>query len=206
MEVAAVSRGDSRQLSSLNKYNISNVDQVVINNTFNFNGDKVDVGIDDLIKGLSISGQKIIDKLNEILKKDLPDGIASLKPEDTTPEATSDRIVKGATAFFDVFKKQNANLSDEEVLTKFMETIRGGIKTGYDDAFNTLEGLGAFKFDGVQDGVEKTKALIEEKLKSYEAAKRQELGLDPTNVGGQVATQVTQEVLRQGSQSVYKVA
>ncbi len=152
--------------------------------------DTVGVGIDDLSKSLSIKAQKIIDKLNEILKAKLPDGVQSLKPEEVTPEATADKIVNGATAFFDVFSKQNPDLQGEELLNKFMETIRSGISQGYDDAVNTLQDLGAFDFEGVKDGIEKTKGLIDDKLKVFETEMRKKLGLDEikNNVSNNTST------------------
>jgi hypothetical protein len=167
--------------------------------------DQVDVGIDDLSKALSVKADKIISKLNELLKSKLPDGIQSLKPEDTTPEATADRIVQGATAFFDVFAKQNPDLSPEELLTKFMDTIRGGIQSGYDDASKTLEDLGAFEFDGVKSGIEKTKELIEKKLQAFETQKRKDLGLD-SQLAQDVASNTSSEILKQAGGSIHVVA
>jgi len=172
----------------------------------NSNGsDQVNVGIDDLSKALSVKADKIISKLNELLKDKLPDGIQSLKPEDTTPEATSDRIVQGATAFFDLFAKQNPDLSGEDLLKKFMDTIRSGIQSGYDDATKTLQDLGAFDFDGVKAGIEKTKDLIEKKLQAFETQKRKDLGLDP-QLAQDVAATTNTELLKQAGGSIHVVA
>jgi hypothetical protein len=169
--------------------------------------DSSSASIDDLYKGLSISADKIIEKLNELLKKDLPDGIQSLKPEEVTPEATADRIVTGVTGFFEVFAKQNSDLSPEALLEKFMSEVRKGVDAGYDDASQILDNLGAFQFDGVKDGIEKTKGLIEEKLKAFETQKRQDLGLDP-KVDAQAVADVTKgEILKQaGAASLRLVA
>ena len=130
-----------------------------------------------LSKGLALTAQEILDKLNELLKKKLPNGIQSLKPEEVTPEATADRIVKGITAFFDAYAKQNPNLSSEELLTSFLEKARDGVQRGYDSAYATLTDLGAFDYEGVKEGVEKTKVLIESKLKEWETSKRNDLGI-----------------------------
>lgn len=136
------------------------------------NDDQVSVGMDAIYKSLTILGDEIVKKLNDILKTDLPGGIESLQPEDHTPEKTAQRIVDGATAFFGVFARQNPKLEGEELLSKFMETIRGGIKTGYDQAAGILGDLGAFQFDGVQKGIEETMRLVEDKLKAFEAQVR----------------------------------
>lgn len=169
------------------------------------NEDTSTASIDDLYKGLSISAQKIVDKLNELLKAQLPDGIQSLKPEEVTPEATADRIVTGATGFFETFAKQNPDLSPEELISKFMSEVRKGVESGYGDAAKTLEELGAFEFDGVKDGIEKTKSLIEEKLKAFEAQKRQDLGLDPKVDADSVAAVTKNEILKQAGASTLRL-
>ena len=129
-------------------------------------------------KSLSVSAQEIIKKINDLLKTSLPAGVESLKPEEVTPEATAERIVSSVTAFFPAFAKQNPELSPEEQLDKFMEEVKRGVQQGYDEAFDILEGLGAFNFEGVQEGVEQTKILIDSKLTAFYNLKRKELGLD----------------------------
>ena len=176
-------------------------DALVLEATFSVeNSDATNVGVSfqDLYKGLSVTARQIVDKINELLKAKLPDGVQSLQPEDVTPEATAEKIVTGATAFFDAYAKQHPELEGEDLLTSFMDTIRGGIDRGYSDAFDTLKGLGAFDIDGVQSGIEKTKTLIEEKLKAYEEFKRQEMGLTAEeDIPDQIAEKVTQEVVTQ---------
>ncbi|MBX7136986.1 MAG: DUF5610 domain-containing protein [Oligoflexia bacterium] len=159
----------------------------------------VDVGVGSLEKSLVIKGQKIIEKLNQLLKAKLPDGIASLKPEEVTPDATADRIVKGATAFFDAYAKNHPELAGEDLISGFMALIRKGIDAGYEDAYNTLSGLGAFEFDGVEEGIKQTKGLIESKLVEFENLKRKELGVDPdTTQSAKVQSSVSSDLLAQG--------
>lgn len=139
--------------------------------------DSQQVAISDLSKSLNIKAQKIVEKLNELLKAKLPNGLQELKPEEITPEATADRIVSQVTSLFDAYAKQNPNQNKEELLTNFLTAAKKGVQQGYDDAFEILKGLGAFDFEGVQAGVEQTKILIEQKLAAFEDFKRQELGL-----------------------------
>ena len=141
--------------------------------------------------------KEIVDKINELLKDKLPEGVESLNKEDYTPEATAERIVTSTTAFFDAYKKQHPELSDEEALDSFFDKVSKGIQKGYDQAFDTLKGIGAFEVDGVQAGVEKTKVLIEDKLKKFYDTKRQELGLDPVATGT-LSTPTKNEVLALG--------
>ncbi len=127
--------------------------------------------------GIALTAQQIVDKINSLLAKQLPEGLASLSPEQTTPEATADFIVSNATALFSSYQKQNPDLEDEELVEQFMQELRSGIESGYSDAYDTLEGLGAFEFEGVREGVEQTRILIEEKLVKFEQELRKSLGI-----------------------------
>lgn len=169
-------------VSSVNIYDSEvNVDYLIINSLPPAPGrsesDRISIGFDGQGKNLAVAARKIIDRLNELLKDTLPEGIESLKPEDYTPQATADRIVKATTAFFDIYAEQHPELEGEELLQSFLTTIRGGIEKGYGEAYGMLESMGAFQFDGVRESVEQTKLLIDAKLKSYEAFKREQLGL-----------------------------
>jgi len=167
-------------------------DTLVIESTL---GDKTNASFSDLYKSLSVTAKQIVDKINEALKAKLPNGVQSLSPKEVTPDATAERIVQGATSYFDVFAKQNPELRGVELLNKFLETIKGGIETGYGDAVSTLGGLGAFEFDGVKSGIERTKSLISEKLAAWEAFKRKELGIEDStdNVAGDVSSALAKQ-------------
>ena len=188
-------------------FNLQSADQradtlVIESSLGDQSGSVSDANFEDLYKSLSVTAKKVVDKINELLKAKLPNGVQSLKPEDVTPDATAERIVQGATSYFDVFAKQNPNLEGVELLNKFLDTIKGGIESGYGDAVSTLEGLGAFEFDGVKSGVEKTKALIGEKLAAWEAFKRKELGIDPAQEP--IANQVGSEILGQAGAGILR--
>lgn len=171
--------------------------------------DSVDLSFDQLYKNLSITAKKVIDKLNELLKNELPDGIQSLNPEDHTAEKTADRIVSQVTGLFGAFSKQNPNLEPAELLSSFMEQVRSGVQKGYDEAFDILEGLGAFSFDDVKSGVEQTKVLIEQKLIQFEDKMKIQLGLKAEgeqNPTEQATATVTPQVLKQGASHVLHYA
>ncbi|MCB0320115.1 MAG: DUF5610 domain-containing protein [Bdellovibrionales bacterium] len=123
-------------------------------------------------EALAIKTQEIIKKLNELLKEEVPGGIESLKPEDFTPEATAERIVTQITSLFPAFQKQHSNLSPEESLSRFLDLVREGVDKGYTAAVGILDDLGAFEIDGVQESLEATRSLIEEKLVAFENFKK----------------------------------
>lgn len=162
--------------------------------------DSVDVGFDDLYKGLSITAKQIVDKLNELLKGSLPDGLQSLKPEEVTPEATADRVVTGITSLFTAFAKQNPDLTAEELVEQFINQAKSGVEQGYGEAKQILGDLGAFEFDGVEDGIAETKELILTKLDKFAEQKLEELTGKATTK--EVADTVKDQILKQGGSTV----
>lgn len=144
------------------------------------NEDALDLSPVKRKRALSLTAKEIVSKINELLKLQLPEGVESLSAEETTPEATAKRIVDGVTGFYDVFAKQNPTLKDDELLDAFMSEIRGGVDQGYSDAYETLDGLGAFEFNGVREGVEKTRSLIDELLQKFEDEKRASFTSSPS--------------------------
>ena len=137
--------------------------------------DSVEVGMDDVYKSLTILGDEIISKLNEILKEELPDGIESLDPKDHTPEKTAERIVTGSVAMFEAYMAQNPDRADEEKLDSYMAAVRSGVQKGYEDAVGILEALGALDIPGVAEGIEETMRLVEEKLSAFEDRMRKQI-------------------------------
>jgi hypothetical protein len=142
------------------------------------NSDASVVEIDRVSQTLSLSSDQILAKLNALLKDKLPAGIESLNVDDYTPEKTADSIVGSITALFANFQSSNPELSPEQQLSHFMAAARSGVDEGYSDAYETLDGLGAFSFDGVKSGIEQTKILITQKLTAFEAAQKKSLGID----------------------------
>ncbi|SFC05296.1 hypothetical protein SAMN05660443_1337 [Marinospirillum celere] len=122
-----------------------------------------------------INYQEVVIKLEEVLRKELGDDNFSLEKlaaktsgvegqEDYwSPEKTADRIVTGATGYFEAFKKQNPSLSEEEALDKFMDIITPAIDRGFNQAKEILQGFEIFKGD-VQENAERTLELVHEKL------------------------------------------
>lgn len=176
----------------VNGYNPQNINLTILQSSLspssNPDSDAATVDINPLTGALGLSAEEIVAKLNELLAGKLPpEGIAALKAEETSPESTAERIVRQVTAIFDSYSKQRGDEDQEKVLESFMKAVRSGVEQGYQEAFDILEGLGAFKFDGVQSGVEQTKILIESKLQAFEDSKRKQFELSPTRLDQQVS-------------------
>lgn len=130
--------------------------------------DKVDAGMDDIYKSLTVLADDILNKLDELLEGQLPEGVRSLDPAEHTPEKTASRIVDGVLGLMSAYERQNPELKGEELLNSFMKTIRGGIQQGYGEAMSSLGDIGALDFPGVEDGISQTMDLVDKKLKSFE--------------------------------------
>lgn len=86
--------------------------------------------------------------------------------EDTSPQATADRIVGFATNFYQAFREQNPQLNDEDGLEQFMQEIGKGIDQGFTDARDILTGLK--KLEGkVATDIDETYSLIQQGLKDF---------------------------------------
>jgi len=85
---------------------------------------------------------------------------------DTSPKATADRILTFATGFYDTFKKQNPNLSEEEGLEQFISKISAGIDQGFGEARDVLDSLK--RLDGkVKTDIDETYELIQKGLSAF---------------------------------------
>lgn len=86
--------------------------------------------------------------------------------EDTSPQATADRIVGFATNFYQAFREQNPDLNDEDGLEQFMQEIGKGIDQGFADARDILTGLK--KLEGkVATDIDETYSLIQQGLQEF---------------------------------------
>lgn len=183
-------------------------DALVLGSGFNVDNnssESLDLNFQDLYKSLTIASKQIVDKLNEILKNKLPNGLQSLKAEDVTPEASADSVVKGVTSLFSAFAKQNQDLKPEELVKKFIEEAKKGVEQGYGDAKEVLTSLGALEINGVEDGISKTKDLILQKLDKFAELKLEELsGKTPTSSQSAEFTKVA--VLQQSAGKLLDLA
>lgn len=127
---------------------------------------------------MRILAQETATAIENILKKEFGDESFSLqKLVDKTSgiegqedywssENTADRIVTGATSYFEKFKEQNTRLSNEEAVEKYMNLITPALEKGIGEAVDILKGFNAFE-GGVKNTVETTQKLVFEKLEAF---------------------------------------
>ena len=129
-------------------------------------------------KAMRIFYQEASSAIEGALKKELGDEDFSLQKlidktsgiegqEDYwSSENTAERIMIGATSYFETFKKQNPNLSEEELVEKYTNLIKPALEKGMGEAIEILKGFGAFE-GHIKDTVEETQRLVFEKLDAF---------------------------------------
>jgi len=159
-----------------------NLDQLIINRS---NAQAVNVSAAAKSKGVSSAGvssdvslsaadrhmellyKSAIEKLNTALEPEFgPDAIQNSAGIDVSPEATAGRIVSLSTAFFEAFRQQNADLSDEDALDQFMSTIGKGIEQGFEEAREILDGLQVLEGD-IASNINATYDLVQQGLQDF---------------------------------------
>jgi len=87
---------------------------------------------------------------------------------DVSPETTADRIFSLSTAFFSQYQEVHSEFDgDTDVArSEFIDVIRGGIKTGFTEARDILQGLSVL--DGeIASNINKTYSLVQAKLDDF---------------------------------------
>ncbi len=137
-------------------------------------------------KSMALLYRAAIEAINEELapmrgensvQKSLASGV------DYSPEATADRIVSFATAFFSVHQQQNQSMVLDEQVDSFMLKIGDAIDHGFKEASDILSGLKVLEGD-IAAGVDKTYELIQQGLAQFRQDKS-------TKDGSQSVTQAT---------------
>ena len=85
---------------------------------------------------------------------------------DTSPEATAGRIADFALGFFDQFRANNPELSDDEAKSAFVELIGGAIQQGIDEARDILSALNALNGE-TDDKISTIEQLIQQRLDEF---------------------------------------
>ena len=97
---------------------------------------------------------------------------------DTSPRATAERIFTFATGFYQKYAEQHSDEDAEEVLSRFMTTIRNAIGQGFQEAQEILAGLSSFTPE-IEDVAKETYQQLQEMLDRFE--QEQLDALNPAN-------------------------
>lgn len=158
----------------LSGYESSQRNKQKLNATIMENQLKLSTGDDD--NSMRLLYKTALEGINSELEAEFgPNAAEKIKSSgvDTSPQATADRIVGFATAFYQKFSEQNPDMPEEERLDKFIALVGGGVDKGFEDARGILDGLGVLN-GKVSDDIDSTYSLIQDGF-----AKFREMILNP---------------------------
>ena len=135
----------------------------------------LDVSLQSKDQPLALLLKSAITGINDLLKSQYGDNaIQAATSQDNTPSGTADRIVSLSTGFYEAFKQQHPGEDANDVLTKFMDTIRGGFEQGAKEAQDILNGMGVLSGD-IASNIDKTLTLVRQGYDDFETAQRASL-------------------------------
>jgi hypothetical protein len=126
----------------------------------------------DLSAGLSV------DEVNQLLEKEVGRKVREMLDEagieptaladrDWSPEATAERIFRGTTGLFEIWKSQHRDMSEEELIDSFEHVLRASVDRGATEAIGLIEARKFESEDTIVDTARETIGLVHEKFDSY---------------------------------------
>lgn len=158
----------------LSGYDASRLNKQKLNAAIMENQLKLSAGEDD--NSMKLLYKTALEGINKELEAEFgPNAAEKIKNSgvDTSPQATADRIVGFATAFYQKYAEQNPDMPEEERLDKFLALVGGGVDKGFEDARSVLDGLGVLNGKIAED-IDSTYSLIQDGF-----AKFREMILNP---------------------------
>ncbi|POZ62816.1 DUF5610 domain-containing protein [Chromobacterium alticapitis] len=153
VESLSVSISSGKQSQSLLfKASITNINQILSADFANANGQ------DGSQTNASASLQYSSVQLSiSVQQQDASQGAPA---DDSSPDATSKRILDGALGMFGLYQQQHPDQNTADQAQGFLKLIRQGFDQGYQEATGILKSLNVLNGD-VADGVQKTHDLVE---------------------------------------------
>ena len=170
----AAETSETTEEKKLSGYASSQLNKQKLNATIMENQLKLSTGDDD--NSMRLLYKTALEGINSELEAEFgPNAAEKIKNSgvDTSPQATADRIVGFATAFYQKYSEQNPDMPEEERLDKFLALVGGGVDKGFEDARGILDGLGVLE-GKVSDDIDSTYSLIKDGF-----AKFREMILNP---------------------------
>lgn len=158
----------------LSGYDASRMNKQKLNAAIMENQLKLSAGEDD--NSMKLLYKTALEGINKELEAEFgPNAAEKIKNSgvDTSPQATADRIVGFATAFYQKYAEQKPDMPEEERLDKFLALVGGGVDKGFEDARSVLDGLGVLNGKIAED-IDSTYSLIQDGF-----AKFREMILNP---------------------------
>ncbi len=170
----ATEGSEKTEEKKLSGYDASRMNKQKLNAAIMENQLKLSAGDDD--NSMKLLYKTALEGINSELEAEFgPNAAEKIKNSgvDTSPQATADRIVGFATAFYQKYSEQNPDMPEEERLDKFLALVGGGVDKGFEDARGVLDGLGVLNGKIAED-IDSTYSLIQDGF-----AKFREMILNP---------------------------
>lgn len=92
---------------------------------------------------------------------------AAVAETDWSPEATAERIFRSTTGLFEIWKSQNKEMSEEELIDSFESVLRKSVDQGANEAIGLIEARGFEKEESVVSTARETVSLVHNKFDDY---------------------------------------
>lgn len=134
----------------------------------------------DLTKGFSV------DDVNRLLVSEVGKKVKAMFDEagidpvavadtDWSPAATAERIFRGTTAMFEIWRAQHKDMSEEKLIDSFEQVLRASVDRGAAEAIGLIEARKFEEEDSIVGTARDTISLVHQKFDEYFASKREEL-------------------------------
>ena len=181
---SSATASDKPSASELSAANRRKLNQSILDNQLSLSLKSDNKAMNLLYRAISDAVEKRFaaeqaDEFNEKVAAPEPGVNTAYSNEDTSPQATADRIVSFATNFYGAFRERNPDLDDEQSMEQFLAHIGGGIDKGFADARDILTGLK--KLEGkVASDIDETYQLVQQGLQDFKERTLQPKSADGT--------------------------
>lgn len=166
-KTANASTTEKPSASELSKANRQELNQTILQNQLELSLKSDNKSMTLLYKTITASIEKRLSEDESITAPEKPTATNPYGQEqDTSPQATADRIVAFATNFYQNYRERNQDLTEEQAMDDFMAKIGGGIDQGFADAKDILKGLQQLEGKVASD-IDETYELIQQGLQSF---------------------------------------
>lgn len=159
---------DKPSAAELSKSNRQELNQTILQNQLEISLKSDNKSMTLLYKTITASIEKRLN--NDETVTAAPEKSNATKPygqdQDTSPQATADRIVAFATNFYGNYRDRNKDLTEEQAMDDFMAKIGSGIDQGFADAKDILKGLQQLEGKVASD-IDETYDLIQQGLQTF---------------------------------------
>jgi hypothetical protein len=158
---------DKPSAAELSKANRQELNQTILQNQLEISLKSDNKSMTLLYKTITTSIEKRLTEDESVKPSDKPTASNPYTQEqDTSPQATADRIVAFATNFYEKYRERNQDLTEEQAMDDFLAKIGGGIDQGFADAKDILKGLQQLEGKVATD-IDETYTLIQQGLQSF---------------------------------------